>query len=93
MITWTKLKNGDWGLRSTSQLLAGSSVNVTKKDGTTKSAVVGREIWNGNGVWLYSVEASRTEGRSRGYSRQDEEMYEDMGWGPRGMIYSRGRSR
>lgn len=58
MITWTKLKSGDWGLRSTSQLQMGTSVNVTKKDGTSKAAIVGPEVWNGDGIWVYSVQAA-----------------------------------
>lgn len=83
MITWSKLKSGDWGLRSTSQLQMGTSVNVSKKDGTIKAAIVGQEVWNGNGVWIYAVGAAyaaasrapKFTGRaSRGFARCE-------GWG------------
>lgn len=41
MTTYTKLQNGQWGLRSTERLVAGTRIIVTKRDGTTKTETVG----------------------------------------------------
>lgn len=54
-ISYTKLKNGNWGIRSTESIREGQSVTVTKKDGSTKSETVDKIIWNNNGVWLASL--------------------------------------
>lgn len=53
--TWTKLKNGTWGVRSTEALLEGMFVDVSRKDGTSKEVIIGRQVWCGNGVWVYEV--------------------------------------
>jgi hypothetical protein len=52
--TWTKLKDGSWGLRSTSPLNEGATVIVSKRDGTTSSVFVGSKVWSGEGVYLYT---------------------------------------
>jgi hypothetical protein len=60
--TYTKLKNGDWGLRLTGALpKPGASVTVTKKDGSTRTERVGRILWQGDGVALATI--SRGSGR------------------------------
>jgi len=56
--TYTKLKDGSWGVRSTRSLAAGSTVVVAKRDGTLKVETVARVVWTGNGVWLCSLCAS-----------------------------------
>lgn len=55
VVTWTKLKDGSWGLRATEALDEGSSVQVAKKDGSTTRVTVGKLMWKGNGVFLYTV--------------------------------------
>ena len=55
MTTWTKLRDGSWGLRATEALVEGATIVVAKKDGSTSTVKVGRAVWNGNGVWLYAV--------------------------------------
>jgi len=47
MTTYTKLRNGEWGLRG-QNLTEGSTVTVTKKSGETKTEKVGRVIWRGS---------------------------------------------
>ena len=44
MITYSKLRDGSWGLRGAG-LVAGASVVVTKKSGETKAVLVGRVLW------------------------------------------------
>lgn len=53
--TFTKLRDGTWGLRSTDRLTAGQEVLVEKRDGTTQTAMVGRVLWSGDGVTLASI--------------------------------------
>lgn len=55
MVTWTKLKSGEWGLRSTIALIEGEVVMVSRANGSRSNAVVGRRVWTGNGVWLYAT--------------------------------------
>lgn len=45
--TYTKLTNGDWGIKVTGDISAGASVTVTKRDGSTKSEIVGKVVWTG----------------------------------------------
>lgn len=64
-ITYTKLKSGDWGMRSNRALTPGTSVTVSKASGETKSETVGKLIWSGNGVHLYAMQrAAASSGRS-----------------------------
>ena len=42
--TWSKLKDGSWGVRGEA-LLPGSSVTVTRKDGSKSVVVVGSIVW------------------------------------------------
>lgn len=71
-ITYTKLRDGSWGIRSTEELNPRSIVYVTKKSGEEKAETVGTLVWSGNGVWLYTVggrssSSSYGRGRGRGY--------------------------
>ena len=46
--TWTKLKQGDWGIRVQGDKPArGDVVTVTKKSGDTSAAVVDAVLWTG----------------------------------------------
>lgn len=52
--TWTKLRNGEWGLRSEEALTVGTQVWVTRKNGTRSLEWVGPKVWAGQGVWLHA---------------------------------------
>ena len=64
-ITWTKLKDGNFGIRSTVELHAGATVAVTKKSGEVSDATVGRVLWSGPDkstgatIWLATVAPRR----------------------------------
>ena len=45
--TYTKLNNGDWGIRVSGDITTGASVTVTKRDGSTKTEIVGKVVWTG----------------------------------------------
>lgn len=53
--TYSKLKSGDWGVRSTRKVSEGDTVTVTKKDGTKKQETISKVVWSGNGVWLCAI--------------------------------------
>jgi hypothetical protein len=67
--TYTKLRDGSWGIRTTEAVTAGQTVTVTKKGGETKQETVGRVLWTGDGITLATVvetAARPGKGRSRG---------------------------
>jgi hypothetical protein len=70
MATYTKLKSGEWGIRSTSTLVEGQQVIVTKKSGQAKTETVAKVIWRGNGVTLATIVASQAPA-SASYNRSD----------------------
>ena len=47
MATYTKLKDGSWGVRAAGKLAAGATITVTKKDGSTKTETVKSVLWTG----------------------------------------------
>lgn len=59
--TYTKLRDGSWGIRATAAVSPGSLVTVTKKSGESKSETVDRIVWSGNGVWLCSIRKTAAE--------------------------------
>lgn len=65
MASWTKLRNGDWGVKVEGTAQAGQTVSVRKKSGEQQSVTVDKVIWSGNGITLCSVkQRERSEGRS-----------------------------
>jgi len=46
MVTFTKLRDGSWGLRGR-DLVEGQTVTVTKRSGERQTATVGRVVWRG----------------------------------------------
>ena len=67
MTNYTKLRSGDWGLRSDAQLKPGTTVEVTTKAGDVKQETVANAIWNDGKIWLYGI-------------RKAEEKDEDDTW-------------
>jgi hypothetical protein len=55
MATYTKLKNGEWGIRVEGTVRKGDLVTVTKKSGQTKTETVAKVLWTGNGVCLCAI--------------------------------------
>ena len=52
MNTWTKLKNGDWGIRIEGVASPGETIWVSRKNGARCSVIVGQILWTGGGVML-----------------------------------------
>lgn len=66
MISYSKLRTGNWGIRSTTKVVEGQSVTVTKKSGESKSETIQKIVWTDNaGVWLCAIGAPVTTSRRR----------------------------
>ena len=61
--TWTKGRNGDWLVKGAPG--QGGTVTVSKRDGTTSTAIIARQIWVKDSVALYAVASSQSQ-RSHG---------------------------
>lgn len=73
MASYTKLKSGEWGIRSSGTLFPGALVAVTTKAGKVKMEIVQRVVWtgkdrDGSQVTLASIEPTDrpSSGSSRG---------------------------
>lgn len=53
-ITYTKLRDGNWGLRGEG-LTEGSRVTVSKRDGSSKQETVGKVFWTDGQVCLAAI--------------------------------------
>ena len=66
MISYAKLRDGSWGIRSTEKVTIGQTVTVTKKDGSLAVEKIAKIVWEGNGVWLCAVEPKSHASRKGG---------------------------
>jgi hypothetical protein len=66
MTTFTKLRSGSWGIKSTTSVAAGDRVTVTKKSGERQTVTVERVVFAGNGVWLAAIRSEPKSGGRRG---------------------------
>lgn len=92
LITYTKLRDGSWGLRG-SGLVASRSVIVTKKSGETKTETVGRVLWTGqDGVSLATTGARERQstGTAARTMPRDGQVYAGASGGVR---HERGTNR
>lgn len=58
-IFWTKLRNGEWGIKGV-DLAAGELVNVTKKNGQTQTVRVGKVLWSNDEIQIATVAKNTT---------------------------------
>jgi hypothetical protein len=67
MTTYTKLKDGTWGIRGEG-LIAGKSVTVVKKSGEQRVETVTHIIWTGvDGTQVASIQPSTPKSNGRHY--------------------------
>lgn len=59
--TYIKLESGQWGLRGRN-LTPGSTVTVSKFDGSTKTVTVGQIIKSYDGITIAAIECSLKKG-------------------------------
>jgi hypothetical protein len=73
--SYTKLKDGSWGVRASGKLTDGATVVVSKRDGSTKPETIQKVLWSGKDqktgaiVSLCAI-AQRESGGSRYGSRR-----------------------
>jgi hypothetical protein len=73
--TYTKLRDGSWGVRVVGTVAPGAMVQVVKKSGESKTKIIGRVVWTGNGVTLATLacESTRSTTHRRGRRYECEE--------------------
>lgn len=62
--TYTKLKDGTWGVRVNGTVAAGERITVSKRDGSSKTETVAKVLWTGiarDGQQACLVEIGRSE--------------------------------
>jgi hypothetical protein len=68
-ISYTKLKSGEWGIRSDSVVKEGQAVSVTIKTGAkagqVKTETVKKIVWTNAKVWLAAIEPKKDAGSAR----------------------------
>lgn len=68
-ITYTKLKDGSWGIRAEGVTIKdGQTVTVEKRSGEKKTETIGKVFWSGDGVMLATVVGKTTETKPAGRS-------------------------
>lgn len=73
--TFTKLKNGDWGIKVDGKPGEGSVVTVSKKDGSTSQETVAKVLWSSNGVSICAIVAKPRKESSGSGSRSYGQQY------------------
>lgn len=68
-ISFAKLKDGSWGIRSTSALVPGKSYVVPKKDGSRTVVKVSKVVWSSKGITLATIVSDRTPKPSTRHTR------------------------
>lgn len=72
MSSYTKLRDGTWGVRSDTKVATGDTISVRKKDGESKLETVRAVLWTGpdsrtgRTIWLCAIERD-SGGRERAY--------------------------
>lgn len=71
MATYTKLQSGEWGIRvQGNKPGVGSTLTVTKKDGTAKTETVAQVVWSGQGVHICAIARGTTGGTTANRPRR-----------------------
>ena len=64
--SFTKLRDGSWGLRFEGKAPpSGAPALVKKSNGTVETVLVGKVIWSGNGITLTTIGGGRAAPSSR----------------------------
>ena len=56
--TYSKLRSGNWGVRTTEPVEVGQTVIVTKKSGERKQEKISAIVWKGEDATLCAIEAA-----------------------------------
>lgn len=66
--TYTKLRDGSWGIRAPFPVTAGQAITVTKKSGESKTEKISRVLWSGDGITFCAI-VKLTSGAAGTYRR------------------------
>lgn len=55
MAMFTKLKSGDWGIKTQGDVKAGDTVTVSKRDGTTDTVMIEKVIFKNEDITICSI--------------------------------------
>jgi hypothetical protein len=81
-ISFSKLKNGQWGLRGTGIKIGVPSI-VTKRDGSVSTAVASAILWTGeDGTQLASIASANKNGNTFTREREDRGYCDECGERP-----------
>lgn len=72
--TYTKLRDGSWGVRVEGKTAVGQTVTVMKKSGETKQETISRVLWTGEGIALCAIvsDTARTDVAQSGHDVTSE---------------------
>lgn len=80
MATWTKLRDGSWGIKGPkTEIAAGARVQVQKKDGEIQTVTIAKVVWSGDDVAIASIVAERREGGNGGGANAGGKTCADCG--------------
>lgn len=66
--TYTKLRNGDWGVRVQGTIGPGMEVIVTTRSGKTRRETVRKVLWRGNGICICTIDRGcKNDGLTEAY--------------------------
>jgi hypothetical protein len=68
--TYTKLRTGAWGVRSTDRISVGQTVTVIKRDGSRKQETIHTIVWTGQGITLAALAPKGAAAAPRGQRGQ-----------------------
>ncbi len=60
--TYTRLRDGSWGVRANGPVKVGETVDVVRKDGRTNPEQVARVVWTDGAVSICSIVRGRDDG-------------------------------
>jgi len=70
--TYKKLRDGSWGIRTTTKPAEHAGLHVTKKSGEQKWETVEKILWTDGSVWLCTITQSQSQHRSYRSSSYDD---------------------
>lgn len=81
--TYSKLRDGSWGIRVIGSAIPGDRIYVTKKSGEGRYETVAAVLWCGDGVNVCAIERDGPEPDTRG-SRDPHTPCPKCGYSPDG---------
>jgi hypothetical protein len=80
--SYKKLNSGAWGIRVVSDepVVTGSTVTVTKRDGSEKSESISKVLWAGGGIYLCAIVPTKRPQKTAAYAARRSEAWTPCGY-------------